>query len=72
MSRQIRRALELHQQGELNEAERMYRSILMAAPRDFDALHMLGLLKLQQDNPNEAVRLIASAIDVDRKSCPRI
>jgi hypothetical protein len=28
----------------------------------------LGVLKLQQDDPTEAVRLIGFAIDIDRKS----
>ena len=68
MSKLIQQAVKLHQEGQLSEAERMYRSILWAAPRDFDALHLLGVLKLQQDDPNEAVRLIGAALEVDRKS----
>jgi protein O-GlcNAc transferase len=66
----IKKALELHKQGRVNEAERLYRSILLAAPRDFDALHLLGVLKMQHGDPAEAVRLIAAALEVDRRSVP--
>ena len=56
----IRQALELHGRGRLNEAETLYAEILAAKPDHFDALHMLGLLKLQRGKPVEALRLIAS------------
>jgi predicted O-linked N-acetylglucosamine transferase (SPINDLY family) len=58
----------LHQQGRLAEAERLYRDLLRAQPRDFEALHMLGVLKLQQDQPADALRLIESALEVDPSS----
>jgi predicted O-linked N-acetylglucosamine transferase (SPINDLY family) len=61
-------AFKLHQEGRLSEAERLYRECLKAKPRDFDALHMLGILRLEQGDPAEAARLIAAAISVDRKS----
>jgi len=70
MSASIKKALELHKEGRVNEAERAYRSILLASPRDFDALHLLGVLKMQNGDPAEAVRLIAAAIEIDRRSVP--
>jgi protein O-GlcNAc transferase len=64
----FRQAVQLHQQGRLVDAERLYREALRAKARDFDALHMLGILKLQQGDPAEAARLLEAAIEVDRKS----
>jgi predicted O-linked N-acetylglucosamine transferase (SPINDLY family) len=56
------RAVGLHQQGRLAEAEQLYRQILAAQPVDFDALHLLGMIKLQQRNDAEAVSLISAAL----------
>jgi predicted O-linked N-acetylglucosamine transferase (SPINDLY family) len=64
----IELAFKFHQEGRLSEAERLYREVLRARPSDFQALHMLGILKLQQQQPEDAVRLIGAALDVDRRS----
>lgn len=61
-------AFKFHQEGRLADAERLYREVLQKKPRDFEALHMLGILKLQQNQPGDAVGLIAAAIAVDRTS----
>jgi len=66
----IEQAIQLHQQGRLVDAERLYRQVLRVAPRDFEALHRLGVLKAQQGRPDEAVRLIESALAVDTTSVP--
>src|SRR5262249_61675953 len=62
----IEQAIQLHQQGRLIDAERLYREVLRVAPRDFEALHRLGLLKAQQGKADEAVRLIELALAGDR------
>ena len=64
----IELAFKFHQEGRLSEAERLYREVLRARPADFQALHMLGILKLQQQQPEDAVRLIGAALEVDRRS----
>jgi predicted O-linked N-acetylglucosamine transferase (SPINDLY family) len=64
----IELAFKFHQEGRLNEAERLYREVLRTRPSDFEALHMLGILKLQQGQPEDAVRLIGAALEVDRRS----
>jgi protein O-GlcNAc transferase len=64
VSRAIEQALAFHQQGRLNEAERLYREALRASPRDFDALHLFGVLRLHQGNPTEAVGLISRAVEL--------
>ncbi|MEA2950490.1 MAG: hypothetical protein QOJ96_10 [Alphaproteobacteria bacterium] len=56
------RAVALHQQGMLPQAEQLYRQILAAQPGHFDALHLLGVIKLQQQNDPEAIALITAAL----------
>jgi protein O-GlcNAc transferase len=58
-------ALALHQAGALEEAARGYLRILQRAPRDFNSLHLLGVLRLSQGKPGEAVRLIRQALAID-------
>ncbi len=60
----IRQAAELHRQGRLTEAENVYAAILKAKPDDFDALHLLGVLKQQRGESGEALRLISAALKV--------
>jgi protein O-GlcNAc transferase len=55
-------ALTLHERGMLAEAEKVYAAILQASPDNFDALHLLGVLRQQQGNSAEAARLIGAAL----------
>jgi predicted O-linked N-acetylglucosamine transferase (SPINDLY family) len=64
----LEQAVKFHQQGQLGDAERLYREVLRTSPRDFDALHLLGVLKLQQGQPEEALRLTEAALEVDISS----
>ena len=64
----LREAVALHQQGQLREAERIYTRLLKAAPDVFDALNLLGGIKMQQGQLGEAQRLFAAAV----KANPRI
>lgn len=43
----IRQAITLHQQGQLDKAERLYTRILHDQHNHFDALHLLGVLMHQ-------------------------
>jgi tetratricopeptide (TPR) repeat protein len=61
-------AVALHRQGQLREAERIYARVLKAAPDHFDALNLLGAIKVQQSQFGEAQRLFSAAIKVN----PRI
>jgi tetratricopeptide (TPR) repeat protein len=58
-------ALLVHRQGQLAQAESLYRQVLGAAPRHAEALHMLGVIALQQRRIDEADRLIAEALAID-------
>ena len=55
-------AVALHRQGQLREAERIYARVLKAAPDHFDALNLLGGIKVQQGQFGEAQRLFTAAV----------
>lgn len=55
-------AVRLHSGGQLEQAARLYREALAADPNCADALHLLGMIALQQGRPQTAVELIVKAI----------
>lgn len=61
----LKQALALHQAGKLDAAQDGYRQVLARAPRQFDALHLLGVVKRQQGEAQEAATLIAQALAID-------
>ena len=65
MSPLIRNALDHHQRGRLDEASRLYVEILEKEPRNFDALHLLGVLRAQQGRNQEGMALLKSALAID-------
>lgn len=58
----LKAALAAHEAGDAAEAERRYAAILRAAPDQFDALQLLGLLKAQSGRLAEAEALLRRAI----------
>ena len=58
----LRDAIAVHQAGRLADAEPLYRAVLEATPRQFDALHLLGVLHHQQGRSAEAAELIGTAL----------
>jgi tetratricopeptide (TPR) repeat protein len=58
-------ALGLHQQGRLRDAEKLYMRVLKAAPDNFDALHLLGLINAQNGQMGEAYRLMSAALKIN-------
>jgi predicted O-linked N-acetylglucosamine transferase (SPINDLY family) len=58
----LKTALSLHQKGRLVEAASLYRQILSQNPQNADALHLLGVIKAQTNNPADALELIDHAI----------
>lgn len=59
------RALNLFQEGDLVEAERLCRLILGAQPDYFDALHLLGVIAVNTRRPHEGVELLTRALTVN-------
>jgi tetratricopeptide (TPR) repeat protein len=64
----LREGAELHRQGRLSEAERLYRSALEREPANADALHLLGALKMQQGRAAEAAELVSAAVESNPNS----
>jgi protein O-GlcNAc transferase len=64
----LQHAVALHQRGRLADAEKACREILTAAPAHFDALALLGTVKLHQGNFAEAADLMSRALQVDPRS----
>jgi protein O-GlcNAc transferase len=61
-------ALKFHGLGMFAEAEKFYTAILEIKPDHFDALHRLGVLRRQQGNGTEALRLIGEALRANARS----
>ena len=57
-------AVQLHQQGQLDPARRLYKAVLRLEPNQPDALHLLGVLALQEGKPADAILRIQRAIEV--------
>ena len=55
-------AIQLHEQGRLDEAEALYRGILQEEPQNPHALHLLGVRLHQADRHREAIDLIERAL----------
>jgi tetratricopeptide (TPR) repeat protein len=61
----LQSALKAHRKGDIPTAERLYAKLLRAAPGDFNALHLLGVIRAQQRRLAEADRLIAKALEAN-------
>ncbi len=57
-------AVRHHESGRLSDAEQMYRQILAVQPHQPDALHLLGVVALQNGQSELAVDYIARAIGI--------
>lgn len=57
----LQMAVAHHQAGRLEDAEQIYRQILIAEPNNTDALHLLGLARHQAGNSESAAELIEKA-----------
>jgi tetratricopeptide (TPR) repeat protein len=62
MQDELNSAIRYHQSGHLEQAARIYQGILARQSDDPDALHLLGVIALQQGRPQQAVELIVRAI----------
>jgi protein O-GlcNAc transferase len=54
----FQRAVVLHEQNRLDEAEGLYRAILKEDPADIGSLHNLGILHIQQGKYHDAIELV--------------
>jgi predicted TPR repeat methyltransferase len=61
----LRAAVQAHVDGRLADAEILYRDVLRAAPDQFDALHNLGVIKLEQREHDSALELLRRSLAVN-------
>ena len=59
------RGFALHQQGQLAQAKTAYEEVLQQQPAHSEALHLLGALAMQSNNPAQAVELMGKAIAIN-------
>jgi len=68
LAQTMRQALALHKQGRLDEAERLYREVIAAAPHLADAWHFIGLVETQRGRDTAALEWIGRALALDPKN----
>ena len=64
----FQRAQALHQQGQLSKAKGIYEQILRVQPQHFGALHFLGMIAAQTNDPQRAVDLMGKSIMLDQQN----
>ncbi len=60
----FQQAVALHQRGMFEDAKRLYEGVLNRDPHHVDALHLLGVLAAQTQDPASAVSLIGRALQL--------
>jgi predicted O-linked N-acetylglucosamine transferase (SPINDLY family) len=58
----------LHQLGQFAQAKSAYEHVLSKQPKHSDALHLLGIVAAQTNNPSLAAELIGKAIEINPNS----
>ena len=59
---ELNAAIQIHQDGQLEEAAQLYQQILDDNPKHADAMHLLGVVRHQQGHHEQSVELITSAL----------
>ena len=62
---QLQEGIELHRNGQLQQAELIYQQILQVDPENAEVLHLLGTIAHQVEKYDLAINLINQAIEID-------
>ena len=65
MTEILSRALDLHKQGKLEEAKKIYNGLLKKDSNNFELLNLLGIVALQLKNYRKAIIIINRAININ-------
>lgn len=65
MQQMLQQAIALHLRGQLAQAGALYEQILAADPAHFDALHLLGVVAVNQGDASRALSYFDQAIEID-------
>ncbi len=64
MEKTLNQAINAHKQGKIDEAERLYLEILKVEPKNGDANHNLGVLKVYKNDSIGAIPLFKTATEI--------
>ncbi len=64
LAQQLNAAAAFHQSGKLDDAEKLYRAVLKQAPKQPDALHLLGVLMDQRGDRAKGMAFVRQALAV--------
>lgn len=62
LQQKIDKAISLHQSGELDKAEALYREVLKKAPKQLDGLHLLGHVHMLRGELESAQKYVKAAL----------
>ena len=65
IEKNIQISMQLHRQGKLQEAQKLYDRVLSMAPNHAQAWHLSGVVALQRDEPAVCIQRIAMAISLN-------
>lgn len=60
----MQRALEAQKLGQLDAARQLYEEVVARAPLTFDAVHMLGVVRMQQGDLDDAEAMLTRALEL--------
>jgi len=64
----VQQAIQIHQAGNLPQAENLYRQVLQVQPKNSEALHFLGVIAGQMGNYPTAIELMKQSIAINHKA----
>ncbi|MEE9302338.1 MAG: tetratricopeptide repeat protein [Thiotrichaceae bacterium] len=63
MDKLFKQGLTQHQQGNFEQANKLYKQVIQANPAHIDALHLSGVIAYEQENYDSAIGLINKALE---------
>ena len=70
LNQMLQKALALHQQGLIKEAQMIYAQILKVQPKHFDALQLSGAIAIQTKDFKQCVKLLSTALQIKKNYAP--
>ncbi len=67
LAQTIQKAMKCHHSGELKKAEKLYHEVLKLDDTNSNALHMLGIVEIQNENYAKAVEFITQAVAIEKE-----